>query len=123
MAMNAEDIVRVKIVGMQRAVFLPQELVSRTDGNRTYVKLAKARSEINRLLGQPLKAKGPNKRKLQFTSIIETLIQARDEKINAIVDSLNSNSDKKTRSWHFFIIFLRLHLQSAHLSNFVIYYS
>ena len=94
MAMQVEDIVRVKIAGMERAVFLPQDLHSKTDDNRTYVKLAKARSEINRLLGQPLKAKGPNKRKLQFTSIIETLIQARDAKVKTIVDSRNSQSVK-----------------------------
>ena len=73
MAFVVEDIVRVAMVGMQRAIYLPPDLVwKELMGGTTYVKMAKARSGINRLLGQPMAAKGPNKRKLQRTSIIET---------------------------------------------------
>ena len=91
MAMVVDDIVRVRIAGMPRPVYLQSDLISKTDDHRTYVQIAKARSEINRLLGQPMLAKGTAKRKLQFTSIVETLIQIRDEKVNARID-LTKNS-------------------------------
>ena len=89
MAMTVEHIVRVTIVGMSRAIYLPPDLIWKPahDGLGTYVKMAKARSEINRLLGQPMAATGRNKRKLQFTSIIETLIQLRDDRVLAIADA------------------------------------
>ena len=56
MAMTVEHIVRVTIVGMPRAIYLPPDLIWKPahDGHGTYVKMAKAKSEINRLLGQPM---------------------------------------------------------------------
>ena len=53
MAMVVDDIVRVRIAGMQRPVYLPPDLISKADDHRTYVQIAKAMSEINRLLNQP----------------------------------------------------------------------
>ena len=76
MAMTVEHIVRVTFVGLPRAIYLPPDLIWKpsNDEHGTYVKMAKAKSEINRLLGQPMGASGQNKRKLQFTSIILSLI-------------------------------------------------
>ena len=86
MSMVVEEVVRVTIAGMARAVYLPPDLVWKpADDNRIYVKMLKPRSEINRLLGQPIAAKGPNKVKLVFTSILETLLQLRDEKVMSII--------------------------------------
>ena len=96
MAMLVEDIVRVTIVGMQRAIHLPPDLFCRHKQNgreHTYVKLMKSRSEIIRLLTQKVLCQSNDKR-LTRTSIIETLIQLRDEKIDSIVDDFLKKDQK-----------------------------
>ena len=75
MPLVLEDIVRVKIVGNPSSINLSADLFWKaTDADESiYVKLVKAKSEINRLLGVPMLAKGADKKKLQHTSIIEIL--------------------------------------------------
>ena len=96
MAIKIEDIVRVTIRGMPRSICLSPDLVWKPDGNDqpTFVKMAKAQSEVNRLLGQPLKAKGPNKRKLQCTSIIEDT----NKQANATIEAEQKKREKKRYS-------------------------
>ena len=96
MAVTIEDIVRVSIVGMSTPINLSADLFWKGPGETkpTYVKLVKAKSEINRLLGQPLLAKGKDKRKLQFTSIIETLTQTRNDEINSIIAAAKATENK-----------------------------
>ena len=91
MAITIKDIARVTIRGMPRAIYLSPDLVWKPDGHDppTFVKMAKAQSEINRLLGQPLNATWPNERKLQCTSIIEDLNHIRNKAILAIIDQNN----------------------------------
>ena len=75
MAMTVESAVRVSFADQSRAIYLPPDLIWQDiQAHHLYVKLAKGRSEICRLLKQPLAGKGKG-RKLQFTSIIETLIK------------------------------------------------
>ena len=96
MALAIEDIVRATIVGQSRSINLTPDLFWKApcDNAPTFVKLVKGKSEINRLLGQPIasKGKGMDKRKLQFTSIIETLTDIRNTVISAMIDT-----EKKTR--------------------------
>ena len=96
MAIRIEDVVKVNIPGQSRAIYLDSDLIWKPEGHDppTFVNLAKAQSEINRLLGQPLKAKGPDKRKLQHTTIIEDLTQIRNEAILAIIDQNNKKDEK-----------------------------
>ena len=95
MTIKIEDIVKVSVPGQNRAIYLDSDLIWKPEGHDppTFVKLVKAQSEINRLLGQPLKAKGPDKRKLQKTSIIESLTQLRNEAILAIIDENGKKGD------------------------------
>ena len=93
MAMTVESILRVSFAGQPRAIYLPPDLTWKPpDANYFYVQIAEARSEINRLLNQPIS--GKNKKKLQFTSIIETLIQLRDDNVLAVVEAFE-NKDVK----------------------------
>ena len=64
------------------------------DPSLTYVKLLKGRSEINRLLGQPLRNRGKDKRKLQYTSILETLAQLRNDRIKSMIEERKSKEQK-----------------------------
>ena len=94
MAMTVESVVRVSFADESRAIHLPLDLIWQDiQAHRFYVKMAKARSEICRLLKQPLTGKGKG-RKMQFTSIIETLIKLRDDKVMAIVEVFE-NKDVK----------------------------
>ena len=88
MAMVLKDIVQVSIAGQSKPINRGTDLFWKGPGEPglTYVRLVKGRSEINRLLGQPLLASGQGKRKLQHTSIIESLIQFRNDRINSIVE-------------------------------------
>ncbi len=87
MSLLLEDIVRVSIVGRPSAINLSADLFWKAsdEAESTYVKLVKAKSEINRLLGVPMLAKGKDKKKLQHTSIIETLTQIRNDSINSMI--------------------------------------
>ena len=97
--MEIETIVRVTFPG-DKAINLTTDLVwmipheEIKDRWVTLVKLVKYKSQICRLLGQPMLSSGPEKRKLQFTSIIETLQERRNEFINAMIDVTNAKENK-----------------------------
>ena len=94
MSMTVDQIVRVSFADRPRAIHLPPDLIWYLPGTQSiYVKLIKYRSEICRLLGQPLVGKGKG-RKLQHTSIIEDLIKLRDNKITTIVEELEKKDEK-----------------------------
>ena len=104
MSMVLEDIVQVSIAG-QKPINLRPDLVwkasapivvdpDQPSARLTYVKLVKGRSEINRLLGQPFLSKGKDKRKLQHTSIIESLVQLRNDRINSLVAESKTKEQK-----------------------------
>ena len=98
MAIVIQDIVQVSIAGQPKPIFLRPDLIWKGamagDPVLTYVKLLKGRSEINRLLGQPLRSNGKDKRKLQYTSIIETLTQLRNDRIKSMVEESKSKEQK-----------------------------
>ena len=94
MALTIEDIVRISIAGMSHPINLGGEMFWKgppADNPSTYVKLLKGRSEINRLLGQPW---GKDGKRLQFSSIIEILQGARNEKMTKMIDALKQQKDK-----------------------------
>ena len=76
MAVCIDDIVRVKMAGT-KPINLTSDLFWKVPCDNlsgkfvTFVKLVKYKSQICRLLGQPMKSRGKDKRKLQFCSIIE----------------------------------------------------
>ena len=94
--MIIEDIVQVTIAGQQKPISLGTDLFWRgpSEPGLTYVKLVKSRSEINRLLGQPLLSRGTDKRKLQRTSIIESLTALRNDRIDSMVADSKSKEQK-----------------------------
>ena len=96
MPLVLEDIVRVTIVGHPSSINLSANLFWKaTDATETiYVKLVKAKSEINRLLGVPMLAKGADKKQLQHTSIIETLTQIRNDHISSMIEAAKGKEDK-----------------------------
>ena len=96
MPLVLEDIVRVTIVGHPSSINLSADLFWKaTDATESiYVKLVKAKSEINRLLGVPMLAKGADKKQLQHTSIIETLTQIRDDHISSMIKAAKAKEDK-----------------------------
>ena len=70
MTLTVEDIVQVKIGGMKQPINLKADLFWKSPSeNRVtsmfFVKLVKYKSEICRLLGQPMLQCGPGKRQLQ----------------------------------------------------------
>ena len=98
MAMTVDEIVRVQFEDKsRRAIFLQTDLIWHPpDAKICYVKLETGRSEICRLLDQPInqrKEKGKG-RKLRFTSIIETIIKIRDDHVMSIVKEFE-NKDVK----------------------------
>ena len=96
MAMVIEDIVQVSIAGQRKPINLSSNLFWKAPGEPglTYVKLVKASSEINRLLGQPLLSEGVKKRKLQYTSIIETLTELRNDRIKSLISEFKKGIRK-----------------------------
>ena len=91
--MTVDQIVRVSFAGQPRAIHLPPDLIWYLPGTQSiYVKLVKYRSEICRLLGQPLAGKGKG-RKLQYTSIIESLIKLRDDNVMTIVENIEKKGE------------------------------
>ena len=94
MAMMIESIVRVSIVGQKRPINLASDLIWNTAGSdpTPFVKMMKGKSEINRLLGQPIAAGGSSK--LRFTSIIEDLTQHRNDAITSMIESLTTKENK-----------------------------
>ena len=93
--MTVDSVIRVSFEDKsRRAIFLQPDLIWQDiQAEHYYVKLEKGRSEICRLLNQPCTGKGKG-RKLQFTSIIESLIQIRDDKVMEIVEEFE-NKDVK----------------------------
>ena len=96
MAIVLKDIVQVSTAGQATPIRLRPDLFWKGPGDPglTYDKLLKGRSEINRLLGQPLRSKGKDKRKLQYASIIETLTQLRNDRIKSMVEESESKEQK-----------------------------
>jgi hypothetical protein len=96
MAMMVDEVVRVMFEDKRRRpIFLQPDLIWKpTDSKIFYVKLEKSRSEISRLLDQPCNPGKGKGRKLQFTSIIESLIKIRDDKVMSIVKEFE-NKDVK----------------------------
>ena len=95
MAMMIEEIVRVTITGVIKPINRPPDLVWKSsDDGTVFVKLAKGRSEINRLLGQPILQRSKDKRKLQFTTIIETLAELRNNAVKEMLVTLKAKEDK-----------------------------
>ena len=97
--MEIETIVRVSFPG-DKAINLTTDLVWMIPHEEikgrwvTYVKLVKYKSQICRLLGQPMLSSGPEKRKLQLTEIIVTLQERRNERINAMIDAAKAKEEK-----------------------------
>ena len=96
MAIVVTDIAQVSVSGQAKPIFLRPDIFWKVPGDPvlTYVKLLKGRSEINRLLGHPLRAKGKDKRKLQYTSILETIAQLRNDRINSLVTQSKTKEQK-----------------------------
>ena len=120
--MVLEDTVRVSIAGQSKPINFAPELFWKGPGEHglIYVKLVKSRSEINRLLGQPLKSKGKEKRKLQHSSINETLIQLRNGRINSLAaesktkeQKIDFDIDEPQKS----VVAGRLHVYKSHGSQ------